>query len=1224
MNLHPRDTFKEQIQKMLIGPGADIFGLDNDEEIIAGYPLKTYFSGILFPERTGIRTDSSRGLLDNGGNSSDDNNSPQLAEFSQKEPSKAPKDENATKDLTEANHFFPSNMGLTICVPLSTQSVKVTFKAGRYEDLKLESSVRKIRIKRHDYEALKNNPHFPFKEELWCEDISEEEVFMSAQLNSDTKESEIRSRLKPFLENKEIDKSEIALEKFQLLTSSKPFKRIVLQETIEIPIKNTADGIPLFHEHKEFVSAKYFVKVIPHKGKNYVKILLANTHKHPFSKFSFVNETLNRKCLFQCSISIESSELEPYKSYLAENPFDDEANLIEYQYRNLKSYGIGHSTSVMWNREAIKPEWITTTFLPEADIPSVSNSFRTDEEYLKEIANVKNLSIWSSLSQKETCEKLTAFVWAYQNWIIRQQQAAKKESLEYQNLSDDLIQKQIANKDRLLRNIDILRSNNQAFQCFQLANTAMFIQMIISRDKRFGSVEKEAIDITDGKDIYSNIIFFQEHSGKDDKGKDITYRPFQLAFLLLNLEGIIDPNCKDRNEIVDLIWFPTGGGKTEAYLAVTAFTILWRRLTNPDNYEGVSVIMRYTLRLLTAQQFERASRLIVALDFLRTKKPELQLGNTPISIGMWVGMATSPNTIKEASEKIGNKVNPENDSIQYAVNQLKKVKINYTLDTAKQKNIFQISACPWCGCELITKRKNALGTIDFVHAFDIDDKKKKFKITCKNTSCNFNSQNGLPIDVIDESLYNQPPTLLFATVDKFAMIAHQENAHRFFNSLSEGLPPDVIIQDELHLLNGPLGSIVGLFETLVERLCSKKGRKPKIIASTATTRNTKEQIENLYGGREVNIFPPQGISYDDNYFSQVTNKSLRKYIGFMPTGKTMIDTQVQAMLPTLLYARILLHQVGDEKNQDLSDYWTIASYYNSLKQVGKIYNKVGDEILAELRRLHKRFLPKSLDFNYHGIVNRTTELTSRVESTKIKNVLKDLEKKWGLDEEKKYVKDTVDLVLASNMFSVGIDISRLNVMVMNGQPKNVAEYIQASSRVARSREGLVVNLLDANLAREKSYFENYVSFHQAYYKFVEPLTVTPFTSITFHKILNGILVGYMRHIKELNKNEDAHKFDGNIEDLIELIEQRIPESNENLKIMARQILKELADDWYQKVQDNAEVNQKLFYEKLIQNTSSDDQWALMKSMREVDSNSVIKINTTITIEEQDNGEEDQQ
>jgi hypothetical protein len=224
---------------------------------------------------------------------------------------------------------------------------------------------------------------------------------MSVILNTNVKESEVRNRLTPFSKNKEIDKNEIALEKFQLLTSSKPYKRIALQETIEVPIKNTEKGIPIFKEHKEFISAEYFVKVIPHKGKNYVKILLANKKTHHQNKFSFTKEELNRKCLFQCTIRIESSELEPYKSYLAENPFDDEANLIEYQYRNLKSYGIGHSTSVMWDREAIKPEWITTTFLPEVDIPSVSNGFREKEEYLKEIANVKNLSIWSSLSPKE-------------------------------------------------------------------------------------------------------------------------------------------------------------------------------------------------------------------------------------------------------------------------------------------------------------------------------------------------------------------------------------------------------------------------------------------------------------------------------------------------------------------------------------------------------------------------------------------------------------------------------------------------------------------------------------------------------------------------------------------------------------------------------------------------------------------------------------------------------
>lgn len=1224
MSLHPRDVFKEQIQKMLVGPGADIFGLDEKKEIIASYPLKTYYSGILFPERKVDNSDVNS--ENNGGKESVENeynDSQNSFEIADLPPKKAPKDENATKDLTEANHYYPSNMGLTVCLPLNITSIDVTFSAATYKDLSENWTDRKVKIKKTDYEDLKNNIHFPsfFKEQLWCEEISEEYVFMSISLPSKIKSEEIRKHLYPFKSNKEIDRNISALEKFELLISPKPFKRTALQNKVVITIENGLYDI--FVDEKGKSISKCHVKVIKHNDQNYVKLLISNDFpKHPKSKFSFANEILNQKCLFQSSIVVECSELQPYKSYLAENPFDEEANLIEYQYRNLKSYGIGHSTSIIWDKENNTPQWIKTTSLPEIDVPSVSNSFRKGDENLKEIANVKNLSIWSNLSQSETCEKLIQFVASYQVWIDGQNESASQESEKYQILSKTLIKKQQWNADRLLKNIELLKQNVQAFKCFQLTNTAMFIQMVISRDKRFGNIEKDAIDIKDGKDIYANIDFFKNHNGKDEKGNDIAYRPFQLAFLLLNLEGIVNPESDDRKNVVDLIWFPAGGGKTEAYLAVTAFTILWRRLQYPDNYEGVSVIMRYTLRLLTAQQFERASRLVLSLEFLRNYAKDLALGDTPISIGMWVGMATSPNTLKEAQEKIGSAANPDENSIQETIIKLNRVNSTYSIISAEQKNVFQISACPWCGCKVITKRINlTLKKEEFAHAFSVD--KGKFKIICINSSCAFHSQHGLPLDVVDESLYNHPPTLLFATVDKFAMLAHQELGHRFFNSLpnDKGLPPDLIIQDELHLLNGPLGSITGLFELLVERLCTKNGHSPKIIASTATTRNTQEQIGNLYGDRNVNIFPPQGITYNDNYFSKVTENSLRKYIGFMPTGKTMIDTQVQAMLPTLLYARTLLYEPGKE-TKDLSDYWTIVSYYNSLKQVGKIYNKIGDEVLSELKRLHNRFASSLHSFNYQGLVNRTTELTSRVESNKIKTVLKDLEKDWKLDDEGKYVKDTVDLVLASNMFSVGIDIGRLNVILMNGQPKNIAEYIQASSRVARSREGIVINLLDANIAREKSYFENYIPFHQAYYKFVEPLTVTPFTEITFNKVLNGILITYIRHIQGLNKNKDAQEFDGKIEDLIELVRNRIPQ--DGLKNSAERILRELSKDWHHKVLDKKDVNQNLVYKELIEDVAEESQWALMKSMREVDTNSVIKINSNIKIESQSHGQEEQQ
>src|SRR5690606_1909299 len=190
-----------------------------------------------------------------------------------------------------------------------------------------------------------------------------------------------------------------------------------------------------------------------------------------------------------------------------------------------------------------------------------------------------------------------------------------------------------------------------------------------------------------------------------------------------------------------------------------------------------------------------------------------------------------------------------------------------------------------------------------VYGFNLDG--HNFIINCLNNRCIYHKQ--LPVQVVDEMLFKHSPTLLFATVDKFTQIAWKEDAHKFFNSLdNDKLPPDLIIQDELHLISGPLGSIVGIFESVVEKLSTNESKNllPKIIASTATLRNTSQQIENLYGGRKVNIFPPSGLTYSDSFFAKESKSaSKRKYIGFMPVGKTSIDTQLQ-LLAHLLEARI--------------------------------------------------------------------------------------------------------------------------------------------------------------------------------------------------------------------------------------------------------------------------------------------------------------------------------
>ena len=1274
--MNQREFYIKHIDRYLIGPGANnnIFGFDAKNELLNNYPLQAYYSGILFPE------------IEQAKSEIDKEQTTDNSDFIEQDAEE--QDENTEKDTgqkenvndkgetersySEVNSYFPSNNGLTFCVGTETKTIDVLFSAGRYIDVfNKDKKQIKIKIYKNDFDKLKaTNPdyQFPFEDNIAFEAINEQEgwLFLKKEIVKDSVIASKREISNYKRKMKNLGKSvydDKLIKKFDLITGGVYFKRKELlksviitlednkftvtdkEDTAEIKVDTEEYSFPIFKDEEGKIIAKCFVKIIPENGKKYIKLLLANTSpKHPRNKFSFGKETLNEKCLFQTKIEVNAN-LQPYKNELIENKYDFEASLINYQYRNLNSYGIGHSCAVQWDTE--NPTNIFTTFLPKVKVRSVSNEFREENEHLKEIANIKNLSVWTPFDKETICQKLTDFVKGYDNWIVEQENLSGKEP-NYKKYADNLIKGQKYNSERLHKNIEILRNNPDVFDTFLLANTAMYIQMIISIDEKFGKKEKELIDFKkifeEDKNInYKSLEYFENYKPE----RPIIYYPFQLSFLLLNIESITDKTATDRNDIVDLLWFPTGGGKTEAYLAVTALTIIWRRFKNPENFEGVSVIMRYTLRLLTAQQFERASKLIVALEFMNRQQNEIPtnklhtskiaFGNPKkaISIGMWVGGATTPNKIADARDEIND---TQGKTLKTQIDELNKA-------TDKPKNAdsvvnrFQVSACPWCGCKTITKIPK---TNEFSHAFYVN---KTFTIECLNNKCEFS--NKIPIDVVDDSLYINPPTLLFATVDKFAQLSHREEGNLFFHSKpnDNGLPPDLIIQDELHLLNGPLGSIVGLFEMIVENLSTKENHKPKIIASTATTRNTQKQVGNLYGNRTVNIFPPQGLTYDDNYFSFTDTKKTgqRLHVGFMPTGKTSIDTQVRAVLPNLLLARILLFKKLKEEAIDLiNNYWTIVSYYNSLKDVGKIYNKVNDEIHSGIKRLHEQFnINNNLyNFNHYGLINRTKELTSRIESTKIKNYLNELQADFQLKSTTskkggKYdqVKDTVDIVLASNMFSVGIDISRLNIMLMNGQPKNIAEYIQASSRAARKYEGLILNLLDANRAREKSYFEHYLPFHEAYYKYVEPLTVTPFTDITFEKVLNSILISFIRHKKGLCKKENAHDFKGDIADLEKLINERIPKDENGIFEKAKNIITNLKTDWLEKIDTIKRSNtgkpekdkEKLKYKDLIEKSQKQDQWSLMNSMREVDTNSIIEIslNQSTTInDEKENVEQE--
>ncbi|BBO16531.1 conserved hypothetical protein [Candidatus Brocadia pituitae] len=567
-----------------------------------------------------------------------------------------------------------------------------------------------------------------------------------------------------------------------------------------------------------------------------------------------------------------------------------------------------------------------------------------------------------------------------------------------------------------------------------------------------------------------------------------SWRPFQLAFILMNLNSMLDANHPDR-EMVDLIWFPTGGGKTEAYLGLSAFTIFLKRLKD-KNDAGTTVIMRYTLRLLTAQQFQRAASLICACDKIR-KENEEELGTARISIGLWVGESLTP-TYREDARKI-----------------FKKMELG-----REEDNPFVVQKCPWCGSQMgylkDEKRNKVKGY-----------KRKKVGTTetiiyqCDNSECNFSKTDfNLPLFVIDEDIYDNPPTLLIGTVDKFAMLTWRPEARTLFGFRDTGerlSPPELIIQDELHLISGPLGSMVGLYETMIEELCTANNVKPKIIASTATISRAKEQIDSLYGRgtQDVNIFPAQCLSAGDSFFAYEDNASTgRLYVGIFASALPSHATAQVRVLSALLQS-VKSIPVADEMERD--PYWTALTYFNSIRELGHAATLIRADISEYL---YSMWIRKGIKGDEKRFINKDIELTSRINSMDIPEYLEELSKSY---QKEKY---PVDVCLATNMISVGVDIQRLGLMTVIGQPKTTSEYIQATSRVGRSKKGpgLVFTIYNCSKPRDRSHFEHFQEYHSKIYSKVEPTSVTPFSAPARERALHAILIGLIRFYSEQSRN----------------------------------------------------------------------------------------------------------
>lgn len=706
---------------------------------------------------------------------------------------------------------------------------------------------------------------------------------------------------------------------------------------------------------------------------------------------------------------------------------DDEVMSQLLLFKEIHSFGIGHGCAVTWERDTSAPTWLSTTFLP------------THELLLSNPGGKQGLDLsMTTLAAATDFSDLHGLVDDYRDWI--RDLVSHGDPLSDEELSVLQRHQREASEaaDRMSAGIHLLNADADVAQAFQLMNEAMAEQRSRQDFHRSGGI------------------------GDPPSRAAASWRPFQIAFILLNLEGLCRPDSPDR-KTADLLWFPTGGGKTEAYLGLIAISILLRRIHNSSD-AGVSVIMRYTLRLLTLQQFQRAAGLICALESLRVRSIP---ASAPISIGLWVGQSSTPNRVSEAKQ---------------ALNAARSHRVSP--GDADSADPVQLRQCPWCGT-----------TLDHRDYSIVDN--ERMIVSCGYSGCAF--RNGLPVHIVDEDVYRERPSLLIATVDKFAMMPWKPEVGALFGTdISPGASaatpsPDLVIQDELHLISGPLGTVVGLYETAVDAACSRIA-PPKIVASTATIRRAGAQVGAVFA-RAARQFPPPGRSQKDSYFALEASrdeKGSREYVGVMGAGTSHTTLMVR------VYASLLQSAAAVPEGSENADlYWTLLGYFNSLRVLGGAYIQVLDDVPGHMEVIARR---RGEPVRY---LDQPREMTSRKTSSEIPAELAALERRRGEPE-------SPHVVLATNMISVGVDVDRLSLMAVMGQPQTSSEYIQATSRVGRRWPGMVVTIYNAARTRDLSHFENFTGYHQTLYRHVEATGATPWAPRARDRALHGVLVAMAR------------------------------------------------------------------------------------------------------------------
>jgi len=899
---------------------------------------------------------------------------------------------------------------------------------------------------------------------------------------------------------------------------------------------------------------------------------------------------------------------------------DDEVRRLNLQYRDRLEFAVGRTCSVDWadpdgwdkpevravtgNRRAGK---IWTTWLPVSETPQVAA-----DEIGEALLDMRELAAASEAGLRAG---LTPIAEQYGSWLTGEEARANQLPDHLRDEALDAVNEARKVQHQLAAGIEHLLGDSDALRCFRFMNEVMADQRVQSQvARRRAGRPAESLDEARAAVLAGD----RPHS----------WRTFQLAFILMQLPLLTDPAADKRSGDLakaQLLFFPTGGGKTEAYLGLAAYAFAIRRLQRTldtadgklDGNAGVTVLMRYTLRLLTAQQFQRATALVCAAELARRRDQDTW-GAEPFRIGLWVGTDVSPKRYEEAKEQL---------------------KRSSSSGGYSRLTVLQFQRCPWCGTPIGAANVRS------------DDEHQRVYVYCGDElgDCPFSRDGlvseGLPVLTVDEEIYRLAPAFVIATVDKFARLAREGEAAALFGYVAEkcGLhgyvhpdsscckiavgskhpkttayrrpvtrlrPPDLIIQDELHLITGALGTTVGLFEVAVDALCSWRTPsdqpvRPLVIASTATARNAADQVRALYG-RGTTIFPPQVLDAGKTFFSteQPVSREYpgRRYVGLSTTGVRLTTAEIRVADVLLAAGQLLLDRSGDAADPFL----TLVGYFSATRELAGMARYISDDVQTALAKGH----PWSLLPRRFGTVGQLhlAELTSRVSSSDITGTLDQMgvsfdprfdstaarldwsaRRKAGEKAPARPVRP-YDVVLATSMLQVGVDVDRLGLMLVVGQPKNTAEYIQASSRVGRqaSRPGLVVALGNWARPRDLAHFEQFRHYHETFYAQVEALSVTPFSATSLDRGLDGVLVSAARVLEAVVPNGlSPEKNAGRVEDrrdvVVEMIDALVRRvgraATESDAGRARARLLNRLDHWVFRRKHLADQHKTLVYER---------------------------------------------